>query len=300
MNDFHLPLKLVEFYHHVSFVLLGERLGYVTLLLLLYGWAIIPLVYLTSFIFSVPSTAFIRLTIFNVITGLATLLTVFILSIPSLDLLDVADALKWVFLFLPNYALGQAINDMFTNHQYLDLFNKGVAMCVKLKNPKAMCEVFIRLILKNSPNKIVYQENYLAWDNPGIGRFLIFLAWEGLFFFLLVLFIEYGGFSAIFRHTGMVRKPSITNGATKPIDEDVAIESRRIEARSFTDDVLLLENVTKFYGKFSEWNFYLLMFFLFIKYYEFLLLPFLTRIRPSPVLGARDFICTYSFLFKKF
>lgn len=230
----------------------GERLGYVTLLLLLYGWAIIPLVYLTSFIFSVPSTAFIRLTIFNVITGLATLLTVFILSIPSLDLLDVADALKWVFLFLPNYALGQAINDMFTNHQYLDLFNKGVAMCVKLKHPKAMCEVFIRLILKNSPNKIVYQENYLAWDNPGIGRFLIFLAWEGLFFFLLVLFIEYGGFSAIFRHTGMVRKPSITNGATKPIDEDVAIESRRIEARSFTDDVLLLENVTKFYGKFKK------------------------------------------------
>ena len=244
--------------------------------MLLYGWAIIPLVYLTSFIFSVASTAFIRLTIFNVITGLATLLTVFILSIPALDLLDVADILKWVFLFLPNYALGQAINDMFTNHQYLDVFNKGVAMCLKRKLPKPMCEALIRQFLKNSPNKIVYQENYLAWENPGIGRFLIFLAWEGLFFFLLVLFIEYGGLFGICRRSGMVRKPSITNGATKPIDEDVAVESRRIEARSFIDDVLLLENVTKFYGKFSKWNLYLFLSFLFMIHLRFLAIAILT------------------------
>ena len=231
---------------------IGERLGYVTLLLFIYGWAIIPLIYLTSFLFRVPSTAFIRLTIFNVITGLATLLTVFILSIPSLDLLDVADALKWAFLFLPNYALGQALNDMFTNHEYLNLFNKGVEMCVQQKLPRKFCEMVIKKILKDSPNKIIYQENYLAWDNPGIGRFLIFLAWEGLFFFLLVLFIEYGGFSGIISRFKGIDNTSITNGALRPIDEDVAVERRRIERSNFHDDVLVLDNVSKYYGMYGK------------------------------------------------
>ena len=230
---------------------LGERLGYVILLLLMYGWAIIPSIYLSSFLFTVPSTAFIRLTIFNVITGLATLLTVFILSIPSLDLLDVADTLKWVFLFMPNYALGQAFNDMFTNHQYLDLFNKAVEMCLQIKLPikdkRGYCEKIVRQLLKDSPNKIVYQENYLAWDNPGIGRFLIFLAWEGLFFFLLVLFIEYDGFSRIFNSAKKFRIFQMTNGFSAPVDDDVAAEKRRIEAQSINNDVLVLNGVRKYY-----------------------------------------------------
>ena len=50
---------------------------------MLYGWAIIPLMYLFSFVFRTASTAFVVLTMFNVITGLACLLTVFILSIPG-------------------------------------------------------------------------------------------------------------------------------------------------------------------------------------------------------------------------
>ena len=61
----------------------GPRLGYLFLLLMLYGWAIIPLMYLFSFVFRTASTAFVTLTMFNIITGLATLLTVFILSIPG-------------------------------------------------------------------------------------------------------------------------------------------------------------------------------------------------------------------------
>lgn len=61
----------------------GPRLGYLFLLLMFYGWAIIPLMYLFSFVFRTASTAFVVLTIFNIITGLATLLTVFILSIPG-------------------------------------------------------------------------------------------------------------------------------------------------------------------------------------------------------------------------
>lgn len=55
----------------------------VLLLLLLYGWAVIPLMYLLSFLFSTAATAYTRLTIFNIISGTATFLAVTIMTIPG-------------------------------------------------------------------------------------------------------------------------------------------------------------------------------------------------------------------------
>lgn len=54
----------------------------VLLMLLLYGWAVVPLMYLLSFFFSTAATAYTRLTIFNVISGTATFLAVTIMNIP--------------------------------------------------------------------------------------------------------------------------------------------------------------------------------------------------------------------------
>lgn len=53
------------------------------LLLMLYGWAIIPLMYLMTFLFSGAATAYTRLTIFNILSGIATFLMVTIMRIPG-------------------------------------------------------------------------------------------------------------------------------------------------------------------------------------------------------------------------
>ena len=53
------------------------------LLLMLYGWAIIPLMYLMTFFFSGAATAYTRLTIFNILSGIATFLMVTIMRIPG-------------------------------------------------------------------------------------------------------------------------------------------------------------------------------------------------------------------------
>lgn len=55
----------------------------VLFMLMLYGWAVIPLMYLLSFLFSSAATAFTRLTIFNMISGTATFLAVTIMTIPG-------------------------------------------------------------------------------------------------------------------------------------------------------------------------------------------------------------------------
>ena len=67
------------------------------MLLMLYRWAIIPLMYLFSFVFRNASTANVVLTTFNVITGQACLLTVFDLSIPG--------NLSFLKIFLVNESL---------------------------------------------------------------------------------------------------------------------------------------------------------------------------------------------------
>ena len=46
-----------------------EIFGLVFLLLLLHGWAVIPLMYLCSFLFSSPSSGYTRMAIINVVTG---------------------------------------------------------------------------------------------------------------------------------------------------------------------------------------------------------------------------------------
>jgi ATP-binding cassette subfamily A (ABC1) protein 3 len=46
-----------------------SHVGHMFLLLLLYGWAMLPFMYLLSFIFTVPSTGFVWLTMFNILSG---------------------------------------------------------------------------------------------------------------------------------------------------------------------------------------------------------------------------------------
>lgn len=83
------PVSLLPLRSQVVFQAFGikaftvdSHLLYVLLILLLYGWAVVPLMYLLSFFFSTAANAYIRLTIFNMISGTGTFLAVTIMTIP--------------------------------------------------------------------------------------------------------------------------------------------------------------------------------------------------------------------------
>ena len=177
----------------------------------------------------------------------------------ELDLLDVANALKWAFLVLPNYCLGQGLTDIFHNYNALDFFNKALDMCLHVKlsdvqPTKAECKKRIR---ESGDSQLEFQENYLSWDNPGIGRYLVFLALEGIVFYSLVLLIEYGVFN---RLTGILRRSSSTVGLRSEEslvaeDDDVLEEKRRVMSSENMDDVLAIKELTKvFSGNGREYN----------------------------------------------
>ncbi|KAJ7305756.1 hypothetical protein JRQ81_010122 [Phrynocephalus forsythii] len=140
---------------------------------LLYSWAIIPLMYLLSFFFSVAATAYTRLTIFNIFSGTATFLAVTIMSIPELGMVALSKTLDKVFLILPNYCLGQSISVFYQNYEFMQF-------CTSSFEAAVICRML----------NITYQPNYFAWDNPGIGKYLTSMAAQGLVFLLLLFLVE--------------------------------------------------------------------------------------------------------------
>ena len=171
------------------------------------------------------------------------------LCFPELDLEDVADGLKWAFLVLPNYCLGQGISDIFNNYNTLRLVDQECHSKAKFL-PLADCEKMAKEFL--GP-KLKFQTNYLAWDNPGIGRYLVFLALEGIVFYSLVLLIEYGAFSACARFFKRLRAFSanviVSQESHSADDDDVLEEKERVMRSTDKDDVLVIRELSKvFYG----------------------------------------------------
>ncbi|XP_064415233.1 phospholipid-transporting ATPase ABCA3 isoform X1 [Latimeria chalumnae] len=213
----------------------------VMLILLLYGWAVIPLMYLLSFLFSMAATAYTRLTIFNILSGTATFLAVTIMSIPELCLVDLAKTLDKVFLILPNYCLGQSISEFYQNYEFIQF-------CTSSFEAKFICKFL----------NITYQRDYFSWEKPGVGRYLVSMAVQGLVFLVLLFLIELKllqSLKKIFCAFCKKRKMIwfINSAAVLVEDGDVADERRRVlesppEVVSSLASPLVIRELTKVYN----------------------------------------------------
>ncbi|XP_074649372.1 phospholipid-transporting ATPase ABCA3-like isoform X2 [Tubulanus polymorphus] len=248
------------------------HLFHILLLFMLYGWSILPFMYLLSFLFTVPSTGFVWLTMLNVLSGIGTTLAVDILSIPQLDTGDLSKVLEWIFfLLIPNFCLGRGLEDYYANYEFLDICLQYQELC-KLGIPNPCCKG------NCGPSKCIdYQENYLSMQQGGIGRPLVFMFLQGVGYFMLVFALE----SQIFHRlwsllTGLLyddneeqnradqMHETITVGDDGPPvqhqssqieeDSDVAVERQRINDAAieslFETDSVILHNVVKYYDKF--------------------------------------------------
>ncbi|XP_054848460.1 phospholipid-transporting ATPase ABCA3 isoform X2 [Eublepharis macularius] len=208
---------------------------------LLYGWAIIPLMYLLSFCFSVAATAYTRLTIFNIFSGTATFLAVTIMSIPALGMVDLSRLLDKVFLILPNYCLGQSISDFYQNYEFIQF-------CGSSFQAALVCKMF----------NISFQNNYFAWESPGIGKYLTSMAVQGLCFLLLLFLIETNLLWRVRTVVcGMCRRRKwvllLNKVPVLPEDRDVADERKKVlesppEALSSLNSPLVIKELTKVYS----------------------------------------------------
>ncbi|XP_031597152.1 ATP-binding cassette sub-family A member 3 [Oreochromis aureus] len=223
----------------ISAFLEDNHLIDVLLLLLLYGWAVVPLMYLLSFLFSTAATAYTRLTIFNMISGTATFLAVTILTIPELDLQHMSHLLDKVFLIFPNYCLGMSFSQFYQNYEY-------ISFCTSSFMTEIICKQY----------NITYQQNYFSMSEPGVGRFLVAFSVQGVVFIILLFVIELQCIHTLWRLlTSLFRRskkvPMIT--ALLPEDRDVADERKRVLecqpiVESMVGSPLILQELSKVYS----------------------------------------------------
>nr|XP_022911287.1 ATP-binding cassette sub-family A member 3-like [Onthophagus taurus]XP_022911294.1 ATP-binding cassette sub-family A member 3-like [Onthophagus taurus] len=218
-----------------------EELGRVFLLLILFGLAMLPQTYLLALRFEVPSTGYTRLTLINIILGVAAFMVVQTLSVPGLNLEHVADALHWVFLLVPHYAVASGVQDMYTKFTIntlcdrLEEISKGFA-----------CET-TEMCCDNN-------ELYLAWDQNGIGRNITFLFITATVLTVLLLLIEFRAFEKV---TYAFRKQVARTPPSDDVDDtDVLEEKRRVRDGEINkkDYSVVLKDVTKYYDDFLAVN----------------------------------------------
>ncbi|KAK7101994.1 phospholipid-transporting ATPase ABCA3-like [Littorina saxatilis] len=257
-------LLLVVFAVYGTEAYVGDgRLGIVTLLLVMFGWAILPFIYLVHFLFSSPPTGMVVIIVFNIFSGLITMTTVFVMELIP-DVNDLGQTLNWVFLALfPNHCMARSFMEMYTNYLYNDIcttFNYTV-MCNFTQHP--CCKGYGQGCSPDSDVCFDFTEDYMRWEAPGIGRYLVFMALHGAVFLALTLMVEYNiiqrlcnCFSCFNRRARSTSgQPFFINGdATTSEDDDVAAERRRINASPASvlsqRDSLLLVNLFKQYGNF--------------------------------------------------
>ncbi|XP_051767983.1 LOW QUALITY PROTEIN: phospholipid-transporting ATPase ABCA1 [Ctenopharyngodon idella] len=216
MLNYTVPATMVVFifisFQQESYVS-EKNLPALVLLLLLYGWSITPLMYPASFIFSVPSTAYVVLTSINLFIGINGSVATFVLELfVDEHLNEVNRILKKVFLIFPHFCLGRGLIDMAKN--------------------QAMADAFQRLGTKQNLEP-------LSWDF--VGKNLFAMAMEGIVFFIFTVLLQYKFFINFSRWSGFVLPPLGTE------DEDVARERDRVKNGRTVGDILVLTDLSKVY-----------------------------------------------------
>ncbi|XP_077864744.1 phospholipid-transporting ATPase ABCA3-like [Saccoglossus kowalevskii] len=148
------------------------NLGVTTLILILFGWASTPMTYVLSWPFDSPLAGYGLIALLYSLGALITLITVFILFIVE-STQDAAVVCDYIFMLLPTHCLGRAL-------VYIAQNDAAVQQCTASQIDRQVCDA----------SGIEYEENFLAWNMPGIGQHCFYLFLEGIFFILLTLLLQ--------------------------------------------------------------------------------------------------------------
>ncbi|XP_072234331.1 retinal-specific phospholipid-transporting ATPase ABCA4a [Leuresthes tenuis] len=182
-------------------------------LLMLYGWSVTPMMYPMSYVFNVPSTAYVSLSCINLFIGINSSAITFILDLfeSTTALYRFNQMLKTMLLIFPHYCLGRGLIDMATNQAVTDI---------------------------NTRFGDDYSPDPYNWDF--IGKNLFCMAVEGFVYFILNILFQYRFFLDHWIPDG----PKPHNADE---DVDVAEERERIHQSGKTNNILHIKDLSKTY-----------------------------------------------------
>ncbi|XP_044269819.1 phospholipid-transporting ATPase ABCA3-like [Tribolium madens] len=237
-----------------------DELGRLSFLLFYFGFAMLPMMYVASYFFEVPSTGYTRMTLFNVCFGVTAFLVVQILLTPGLFLKHVADGLHWGFLLIPHYSLATGIRDTYITFSTSKMCNFLVTNCMEHVVNTNRDKCWNLACHNNYSNNLGHYccekvQRFFKWEKPGIGRNIMYSFVTGTTLFILVVLWEYKLLSKIkcFRDYGIRTFLNLSHE-----DQDVLEEKNKIrstpESKLLKEYTLLLKDLTKYYKSFLAVN----------------------------------------------
>ncbi|GAB1292625.1 ATP-binding cassette, sub-family A (ABC1), member 16 [Apodemus speciosus] len=217
------------------------------LIFMLYGWCVVPLIYLGSFLFKSSTAAYIKITLFNYFSTMFSIIIYTIVQFYGNDFPNFIHILiRTVLMILPSYNLAMSISKYFDDYEV-----------------KRLCAREFRSIYMDCSDTYT-QNNVYGFGELGIGKFLITLATMGLVFLLLLITLESVSCnlkSFVFRKIIFYfynkfikgRHAVVSKQRTKEDeDEDIKKEKRKVFTvlLRLQSAPLVLNEVTKIYFKY--------------------------------------------------
>ncbi|XP_038178851.1 phospholipid-transporting ATPase ABCA3-like [Arvicola amphibius] len=215
------------------------------LILTLFGWSAIPLTYLMSFLFSKSTSAYIKLIMFNYVSGILSILidTVIEAKIP----LTLSNTTKTILLssllLFPTYNLGKCIGD------YTVIYQRKIQCTQRQSVPKYQ-----------NCSKENTEKNIYSLKEHMIGKYLIAMTVAGLVFLLFIFFwenifwklrtfIHQQIYFGVFKKYKTDRISKELSGESE--DKDVENERRKIlyQPEKLQNSPVLIKELTKIYFK---------------------------------------------------
>ncbi|XP_007956953.1 phospholipid-transporting ATPase ABCA3-like [Orycteropus afer afer] len=224
-------LLLVIFkYCNVDVFVMDYHFLDIMMIFVLYGWSTIPLMYLLSFLFSKSTTAYIKLILFNYLSGIFSLYVdtaVRYMEIESIKSTVTRNSILNSLLLLPNYNLLKCLSG------YFAFYNKKISCNNQRNHPdSSLCNT---------------EDSVYSLEDDMIGKNLFAMGTTGFAFLLLIFsgdtrwwwklkknFIQYVYF-AIYKKFNKELVSKELSGRSE--DEDVEQERKRILDQS--DDLLM-------------------------------------------------------------
>lgn len=89
-----------------------QELGRIYFVFVMFGFAVLPFIYIAAFFFNAPASGFTKMSIIFIFLGVAMYTVVFSMRFDGFDLKHVADTLTWIFLAVPHFALSNALSNI--------------------------------------------------------------------------------------------------------------------------------------------------------------------------------------------
>lgn len=239
-----------------------DELGRNFAILVLFGFAAFPFTYICSFLFDIPSTGLVRLSIGYIVTGVFTYMAFFILNNETLGLRYIAEPLGWLFLIFPHYSLARGINNLYMKQSTINICNTQCAyfpQCSTIGVPR-LCESVVIDCSGNVTDPILKlvcdvkdsccEQDFFDFTESGIGVQLVALFVIGVVSFAILFVIEFRWLQNVyFTLKSINRRKDIPESEDGTVDSDVMNEKNKIRSiTAYSDSNLIVKDFTKFYG----------------------------------------------------